>query len=39
MTLLDWVVIAGGVAAIGLVVWWFFVAGKPGAVRHDHHTH
>lgn len=36
MTLADVLVIVGGVIAIGLVVWWFFIAGDPGAARHEH---
>jgi hypothetical protein len=28
MTALDWTVIAGGVAAIGWVNWYFFLAGR-----------
>ena len=39
MTLLDWLVVLGGAMLIALVIWWFFIAGDPGAVRHDHHSH
>lgn len=28
MTSLDWIVIAGGLAAIAFVNWYFFVAGR-----------
>ena len=28
MTSLDWMVIAGGLAAIGIVNWYLFVAGR-----------
>jgi hypothetical protein len=28
MTSLDWIVIASGLAAIGIVNWYFFVAGR-----------
>jgi len=28
MTALDWVVIAGGLASIAIVNWYFFVAGR-----------
>lgn len=39
MTPVDWAVVAGGVVAIGLVIWWFFLAGDGSTVRHDHHSH
>jgi hypothetical protein len=26
----DWLAIAGGIAAIALVNWYFFLAGRPG---------
>lgn len=28
MTTLDWIVVAGGLALIAIVNWFFFVAGK-----------
>jgi hypothetical protein len=33
MTPGDWLVIAGGAAAIGWVNWYFFVAGRPRGTR------
>ena len=37
MTLVDWVVIAGAAAAIGVVNWYFFIASRSHAkMRHEH---
>src|SRR5665213_1648563 len=37
MTLVDWVVIAGAAAAIGVVNWYFFIASRGHAkMRHEH---
>jgi hypothetical protein len=37
MTALDWIVIAAAAAAIGVVLWYFFVASRGHApVHHEH---
>jgi hypothetical protein len=37
MTLIDWAVIGGAVAAIAVVNWYFFIASRGHvAMRHEH---
>lgn len=35
----DLLAIVAGLVAIGLVNWWFFVAGDGGPQSHEHHHH
>jgi hypothetical protein len=34
----EWLVVLGGVLALGLVNWWFFLAGDR-SMSHEHHHH
>ncbi len=39
MTLVDWGVVAGALAAIGVVNWYFFVASRgPATMTHQHES-